>query len=96
MFRKTKLWMKTLGVAMEFLKERRRQISLGFDASHDDDHSLEDVGNLARMRLTDFIYSRTDNLKEDREILVEAGALIMALVEAFDRQGFDKVEYEER
>lgn len=71
-------------IASEILKERDRQLAIGYTTEHDDRHSVKQILSYAKDRIDGFKYGY-DTPEEDRKALVQAAAVIMAAIERLDR-----------
>ena len=79
----------TMAVLAEVGAERRRQIKLGYDAAHDDQHTRGEIltapwGAIARARVA---LDGTLRAGIRRQALIEAAALCIAEAERMDRSG---------
>ncbi len=68
----------TGGVLQEVLVERLRQVEKGYDSHHDDQHSDAKMVHLAGMRI-----ASGGNFRDG---LIEAAAMLVAVVEKLDRR----------
>jgi hypothetical protein len=87
-----------LKTVAEILDERHHQISLGYDAVHDDQHPGRALSYAALAYVTDAAMGTGGDLRwpwavesfkpeDERGSLVKAGALILARIEQIDRRG---------
>lgn len=77
-----------MGVAMEIVIEREKQIARGFDAEHDDRQPLADLAWLLARRANDLQAPNLAQISADepRRLLVEIAAIAVAAVESIDRR----------
>lgn len=73
----------TMGVILQVRAERTRQIEKGYDLDHDDEHGPDHLMRLAQGYQGEY----------NRDRLVKAAALLVAAVEAMDRQAEQAQQY---
>ena len=74
----------TSDVLVEVRDERERQVGLGYDAAHDDEHGSALVAQRAFDLLADVTEFVTP--KDTRKALVQVAALVVAAIETLDRE----------
>lgn len=69
-------------------QERERHVALGYTASHDDQHAIQDLIRYSRQYSTAaMIHESPDPLSSRRrDDLVKAAAVLVAAIESFDRR----------
>ena len=84
----------TIDVIAEIHKERVHQIEdLGFDEAHDDRTGIEGFAYLIQRRMIDLTYQQMAQVAPQRRYLVEAAAMAVAAIEAYDRAAAAHVEH---
>jgi hypothetical protein len=74
-------------VLMDVTRERQRQIEMGWTPEHDDTHNPVDMEWLARARLNASANARAIRKPdEERRRIIQAMAILAALVESIDRK----------
>lgn len=72
----------------EIIRERRRQVELGYDAYHDDVHEGSELVYMAQARLHDVTFTRSEGTADagsDEHDLRQAGALAAAEIDRLQR-----------
>jgi hypothetical protein len=72
-------------ILFEVSNERLRQLDKGFDAEHDDRHSLPAWAYLLLRRVTDLSHPWAEAHPVARQELIEIAAIAIAAVESLDR-----------
>lgn len=73
----------TSRVVNELAAERRRQIAKGWTPAHDDQHETPELVDLALDRV--YLFDHSD-VRPLRRRIIESAAMLVAAVEAMDRQ----------